>query len=150
MSVERAVKALIPRWSSKDLFKVRKAVNSELRSRVNARLQRDTDLAEGWHGFANVMFGVTVALACRETLRWSKGHSPRGTQPMHGACWTPSEIAEAFISVQNTARYIGMGLTCNPFRFHKGQFDPRFERIYSHTNDTHKERWNWYYSDIPF
>lgn len=50
---------------------------------------------EGFRGLKNFMSGVTWALACRASLRKSKGHTGFGKRPASGAPWMPWEILYA-------------------------------------------------------
>lgn len=79
--------------SRKDLHWMKKQLAKELHARYELDKAWKADVAWAMAGMANVMAGVTWALACRETLRKSKGHTPAGgKRPQSGEMWLPREI----------------------------------------------------------
>ena len=92
---------------NKDLHKLKKqlkkhftVISNELHRRFVDRKTEEADAlarAEGaCKAMANFMAGVTWALAARESLRKSKGHTPAGgVRPQSGQMWTLREIITA-------------------------------------------------------
>lgn len=92
----KKIRGSLGRMSRRQLHKLTKLTRRELES----RWQFDEALKEwkvgGYRGLANFMAGVTWAMACRESLRRSKGHSPPGGQrPQSGQMWLPAEMLYA-------------------------------------------------------
>lgn len=80
----------------KDLRKLIKFARRELSERNAERWALKERLPGAFQGMANVMAGVTWALACRASLRASKGHRPAaGTRPASGEMWLPAELLKA-------------------------------------------------------
>lgn len=82
--------------SKKDLHWVLKQARRELSARHQAAWALKERVGGAMLGMANVMAGVTWALACRDTLRRSKGHLPTyGKRPASGEMWLPRELLYA-------------------------------------------------------
>lgn len=80
----------------KDVHKVNKLVKKELHLRWQEREYERRVQGAAMQGMANVMAGVTWALACRQSLRRSKGHAPDvGKRPQSGEMWLPRELLYA-------------------------------------------------------
>lgn len=76
------------------------------RPKVFLRVLTDAERLAGYQGLSNFMLGATRALACRATLRASKGHKPfahlvsphtAGGTPTSGEMWTAADgVAASF------------------------------------------------------
>lgn len=90
------LKDAIAGMPQRDLHKVNKIVKQELHARWQEREEDRRRLGAAMTGMANVMAGVTWALACRQSLRRSKGHTPdTGKRPQSGEMWLPRELLYA-------------------------------------------------------
>lgn len=81
--------------SNKDLHWLLKNARRELVRRHREAEASYKARQEGFQGLKNFMAGVTWALACRASLRKSKGHTGFGKRPASGAPWMPWEILYA-------------------------------------------------------
>lgn len=82
--------------TQRQLHKVKKIINKELESRYLAAEALKGRATGAFQGMANFMAGVTWALACRASLRESKGHLPAGgVRPQSGEMWLPRELLTA-------------------------------------------------------
>lgn len=80
----------------KDLLWLKKQVRRELKFRWQTGQAALAWKRHGWIGLANFMAGVTWAMACRQSLRRSKGHAPdTGVRPQSGEMWMPRELLYA-------------------------------------------------------
>lgn len=90
------VRAITGRLSTRNLHKLKRIINKELTARYQGTEALKERVAGGLQGMANVMAGVTWALACRQALRESKGHEPvGGKRPASGEMWLPRELLYA-------------------------------------------------------
>lgn len=88
-----ALLCLLPRNAVHKLIKL---ARRELWERHEERVRERERFAAAMNGMANVMAGVTWALACRQSLRRSKGHVPdTGVRPQSGEMWLPRELLYA-------------------------------------------------------
>lgn len=88
--VKHARKEIHARWQDRELLK----------QRVGAAMT----------GMANAMAGVTWALACRDSLRRSKGHTPTGgRRPQSGEMWLPREQLTALRAEIKERRWSPLG-----------------------------------------
>lgn len=82
--------------SDRDLNKLKKLVVQEKAARYADRLLSRRRTEDGYRAMANFMSGVTWAMACRASLRASKGHEPMfGKRPAAGNMWLPRELLTA-------------------------------------------------------
>lgn len=82
--------------SRKQLHKLVKLSRRELESRWQFDEALKKWKAGGYRGLSNFMAGVTWAMACRQSLRQSKGHAPPGGQrAQSGQMWLPAELLYA-------------------------------------------------------
>ncbi len=89
-------RAVLEAVSNKDLHRLARLVNREKRDRWEARQRDEARYRGAMIGMANAMAGVTWALACRNSLRASKGHTPPGGKcPQSGEMWMPRELLYA-------------------------------------------------------
>lgn len=71
------------------------SATAEREYRKLVHLTRKRFEREGWQGLCNFMAGVTWAMACRASLRESKGHNPVGKGLASGEMWFPWEMLYA-------------------------------------------------------
>lgn len=84
----------IPTASDAELEWLLSTTRRELHKRRRQRV-REAEQAR-WRGLSNFLTGVTWALACRQSLRRSKGHTPdTGKTPASGEMWWPYEMLTA-------------------------------------------------------
>jgi hypothetical protein len=89
-------KDLLAALDKKDVHKLLKLTRAELALRWEEQQAEVAWVRAGFTGLANFMAGVTWALACRQTLRRSKGHTPdTGKRPQSGEMWLPREMLYA-------------------------------------------------------
>jgi hypothetical protein len=82
--------------SRTDLLWLARKARKELNRRFTSERVRRGAVAGAMQGLANVMAGVAWALACRDSLRRSKGHLPTyGKRPASGEMWLPWELMYA-------------------------------------------------------
>lgn len=82
--------------SDKDLNRIKRLLTTEKSTRYTERLQARARTLGGYRAMANFMAGVTWAMACRASLRASKGHEPMfGKRPAAGNMWLPRELLTA-------------------------------------------------------
>lgn len=90
------VRRIAGHLTQRQLHKLKRIINRELTARYQATEALKERMAGGLQGMANVMAGVTWALACRQALRESKGHEPvGGKRPASGEMWLPRELLYA-------------------------------------------------------
>lgn len=93
-----------------DLHWFVKQAKKEIHARWEDRRAFSERLAGAFAGMANVMAGVTWALACRDSLRRSKGHVPTGgKRPASGEMWLPREILTALRAEIKERRWSPLG-----------------------------------------
>lgn len=86
----------LPNLDAKDLHWLIRKARRELKTRWEEQAQLRDRVGGAMTGMANVMAGVTWALACRQSLRRSKEHSPDvGKRPASGEMWLPHELLYA-------------------------------------------------------
>lgn len=100
----------IRQLSRKDLHWLKKQVKKELAARYLDDRAFEEEYAAGMAGMSNVMAGVAWALACRDSLRRSKGHTPTyGKQPASGEMWLPRELLIALRAEIKERRWSPLG-----------------------------------------
>lgn len=99
--------------SRTDLLWLARKARRELNRRFTSERAHREDLDGALHGMANVMAGVTWALACRQSLRRSKDHSPdTGKRPASGEMWLPYELLTALRHEIKERRWSPLGARC--------------------------------------
>lgn len=90
------VRGVISNLSNRHVHKLIRLARRELTDRHQAAEALNKRAADGFRAMANFMAGVTWALACRASLRESKGHDPAyGKRPAAGDMWLPRELLTA-------------------------------------------------------
>jgi hypothetical protein len=94
MKLNRGIaRRALPAASKSDLLWLKRRIQQELRERWQDEQALKARTLAAMQGMANVMAGVAWALACRDTLRRSKGHTPTGgKRPASGEMWLPREL----------------------------------------------------------
>lgn len=90
--------------SDRDLGKLARLIAKERLTRRVEHLERRRKQDHAMTGMANFMAGVTWALACRASLRYSKGHQGYGKRPASGEMWLPREL---LIAVRHQVKTAG-------------------------------------------
>lgn len=86
----------LARFTDKQLRLAIKKARQELARRNAEKWALKGRVGAGMAGMANFMAGVTWALACRQSLRRSKEHTPdTGKRPASGEMWLPKELLYA-------------------------------------------------------
>lgn len=93
--LERRYRAALEVFDDRALGKLARILAKVKTERYVARVAERRRQGEGYRGLANFMAGVTWALACRATLRYSKDHPGYGKRPASGEMWLPRELLTA-------------------------------------------------------
>ncbi len=94
--VRTKLREMLKALPKKELLFLKKELRKEARARWLAETEALERKKAGFEGLRNVMAGVTWALACRQSLRRSKGHEPdTGKGPQSGEMWLPREMLTA-------------------------------------------------------
>ncbi len=102
---------VFPAMSKADLMWMGRQIRLELQERYEETARHRERVAAAMAGMANVMAGVTWALACRQSLRRSKDHWPDwGIRPASGEMWLPWEILTALRAEIKGRRWSPLGM----------------------------------------